>query len=144
MLGVDVMGREESRLRAPESLARPPVALPGRGDKLPPSRSTVVFAEAFLDITGRIELLSGVPEELPSFRGNGESLRTDAEDGVRGFAAAESDPGMGDGAAELLAAAVAMRTCRRTCEACCSLRYATCWRRKSMGTLKRSALRRVS
>jgi hypothetical protein len=83
----------------------------------------VVFADVFLDMFGRNEVLIGVCVPLASLRGKGESRRTDKDEGVLWWAAlGGSAPGVGDGAAEPLAAAVALRTWALTCEAWRSVR----------------------
>lgn len=127
----DVIGNEDRRLlgSAPDR-ADPATPAPVRGDEEPPpmSLSIAVLADMFLDTIGRDDRFNGVPLPLPiSVRGAGESLRTDKADAVRRWPRpAESDPGTGEGAAEPFAAAVALRTWARTCEACRSVRYATC------------------
>lgn len=101
MLVVEVIGSEDKRLRPVCSPVRPATVFPGRGDEVPESLKTAVFADALRDINGRAEAFNGVPLPLPSCRGMGESRRSDEAEAVRGS---------GDGADEPLAAAVALRT----------------------------------
>lgn len=84
-----------------------------------------------MDPAAEVPIL-GVSGAPLSFLGMGESFRTEREEGALAWpyapweepvlliasrAAFESEPGMGDGAAELLAAAVALRIWALTCEA---------------------------
>lgn len=110
--GVDVTGNDDNRLRPPLSLPRPDPGMVGRGDELSPSLSTAVLVEALREMTGRIDVFNGVPGELPYLRGRGLPRCTDAAEVGRTLLlpTAGSDPGVGDGAAEPLAAAVALRT----------------------------------
>lgn len=124
-LGVgEVMGSDDNRRRLVGSMARVGMETLGRGDGPAPSRRTVVPEGSRLT-PGRT--LRAEVTGATSCRGNGESrrpLRADALlrcDGTPG-----SCPGMGDGAAEPLAAAEALRTWARTCDACLSVKYATC------------------
>jgi len=120
--GVDDMGNDDSLRLAPPSPVRTPVGalleLPGLGDDDPPtSLGTAVPADVFLDTPGLAEAFIGVPDPLPVFGAVGESRRSDLSP------AADSEPGMGDGALEPpLAAAVALFNWARICEACRSVR----------------------
>ena len=120
--GVEDIGRDDSLRRPVCSPIRAPEAglpeLPSRGDDDPPtSRRTAVLVDVLRDTAGRVDVLSGVPDPLPSLRVAGESRRSDR------MPAAESELGTGDGAWDPpFAAAVALRTWARTWEACRSVR----------------------
>ncbi len=147
-----VMGRDVSRRWG---------SVPGFPDPLvPPPRFLVVNKAVFVDEVlvgaGRGVLLMDEVGVFCSFRGKGESLRMEVEEGARGWPAepvyrrgsAEKPPcnagGWGDGAGETLAAATALRIWVRTWEAWRSVSQATCWRRKSTVTWNSAALPNVS
>ena len=137
----DAVGNDASLFLPTGSVGLVGRELPGRGEACPSFRMAVLVDVSRL-ILGRIGIPSGVVLVLPSCRGMGESRRPESAEVVRSWAGrVDSEPGMGEGADDPLAAAVAFRTWARTWDACLSVRYATCCRRKSTGTSKRSALR---
>ena len=133
-----MIGSDDILLRPICSAAHACTPFVGLGDAVPASPRTAVLVEALLAGIGRAHASTGVFAPLPSPGTARDSLRT-----PRSAEAEESMPGVGEGAPELpFAAAVALRTWARTWEACRSVRYATCWRRKSTGTSNRWALGR--
>ena len=73
------MGSNDKRLRPPCSSARAGAL----GDDPPASLRTVVLVDALRDTVGRADPASGVAAALPSWRGIGESRRTDRAEAVR-------------------------------------------------------------
>src|SRR2546430_2169601 len=55
LLVVEVIGRDDRRLRPVPSDLRPATVFPGRGDVMLESRSTAVLVEAFRDMSGRAD-----------------------------------------------------------------------------------------
>ena len=119
---------------------------------LPLPRFRIVLEDDIRVTVCREGPLTGVPGML-SLRGRGESLRMDKDEGTRACVPAPdvvrrtisarnglSAPGCGDGVGESRAAAMALRICARSWELWRSVRYATCWRRKSTVTWNRDAL----
>ncbi|MBE3046960.1 hypothetical protein IMZ48_31420 [Candidatus Bathyarchaeota archaeon] len=98
-------------------------SMTGRGVDPPPRVCEYAgeFPDEFLEIPGRKDDSMGVPEPLASFLGNGKSFLIESAEATRWWPRA-SEPGIGDGAAEPLAAAAALRSSSLTCEACCSER----------------------
>lgn len=113
----DAAGNDDKRFRPPVSVARPDMG--SFPDEPLASLCMPVLAEALCDAIGRPDPARDAGAALaPSCRGMGESRRTERAEAVRGC----SEPGTGEGAAEPLAAAVALRTWARTCDACRSVR----------------------
>jgi len=127
-----VIGSEERRVRCPSGLTG---NFSGLGEAPPGGLwpGTVVAADELREICGLPKAsFPGDAGTLPSFLGSGESFRTDRAEGAlpppdpvllmaSATAAADSDPGIGDGADEPLAA-VALRIWARTWEVCRSVR----------------------
>jgi len=111
LLGVVSMGREDSRRRAFGPSRSEP--LPKRGDAVP-AAGTAVPEDALREMLGRREVLIGVGG--PALPGRGESRLNDRAEAVRPWPAPGSAPGIGEGADEPLAAAVAFLTCARSWE----------------------------
>lgn len=128
--GVLWIGREERRRRCccwPSLDGREVVdglvVAPGRAVDVPspPRLRVMVPAEPLRERFGRREVVIGVAGVLASFRGRGESRRMERADIVRWWECG-SAPGTGEGAAEPLAAAVALRTWARSWAVCRSVR----------------------
>lgn len=75
------------------------------------------FPDEFLEISGRKDGSTGIPDPVASFLGDGKSFLAERAEGTRWWPKA-SEPGIGDGAAEPLAAAAALRSSSLTWEAC--------------------------
>lgn len=108
----DATGIIERRVRPTCSVGRMASCLvPGFGDDSPASLNTAVLADVLREMFGRADVFREVAVVLPSLRGIGESRRMDRAEAVRKLPpAADSEPGIGEGAAEPFAAAVAFRT----------------------------------